>query len=257
MLLIGLIVILIFMSMTWLASLYLRNAGIVDVAWSFGFSISAALYLTLARAITLRQWLIAGMVVLWSLRLTWHLFVRFLKLHPVEDSRYKALRLQLGEHSDAKMYLIFLFQGLVLTALTAPLAVSVADPSSQLSWPHYAGLFVWSLAFVGVSLADYQLSQFIGEPGNKGRTCQIGLWRYSRHPNYFFEWLGALAYWLFALGSPCGIWTIASPLLLLHLLLNVTGVKPAEEQSLRSKTDYPDYQKSTSAFVPWPRRRPS
>ena len=113
------------------------------------------------------------------------------------------------------------------------------------------------LSLFGETLADYQLSEFAKDQQNKGITCRVGLWKYSRHPNYFFEWLSSVAFCLYAIDSQYGLLTVACPILMLHLLLNVTGVKPSEEISLRSRSDYADYQKTTSAFVPWSRREVS
>jgi steroid 5-alpha reductase family enzyme len=115
------------------------------------------------------------------------------------------------------------------------------------------------LGLAGESLADLQLSQFVARPENRGKICQVGLWRYSRHPNYFFEWTIWVSYFLFALGQPYGAWTFYCPLIMLHFLVNVTGVKLSERGSLARKGDaYREYQRTTSAFFPWfPRRRAS
>jgi steroid 5-alpha reductase family enzyme len=129
------------------------------------------------------------------------------------------------------------------------------NPEPGLGAAEWSGVALWIVALCGEYLADRQLARFKADPANKGRTCQDGLWRYSRHPNYFFEWLVWCAYFLFALGSPHGIWTIYCPLLMLHFLVNVTGVKLTEEHSLRSRGDeYRRYQQTTSAFVPWFRK---
>jgi steroid 5-alpha reductase family enzyme len=114
------------------------------------------------------------------------------------------------------------------------------------------GVAFWATGLLGESLADRQLARFRADPANKGKICQIGLWNYSRHPNYFFEWLVWVGYAVFALGSPWGWLGFIAPALMLHFLLNVTGIPMTEELSLKSKGDaYREYQRTTSAFVPW------
>ncbi len=116
----------------------------------------------------------------------------------------------------------------------------------------FAGAALWLIAISGEALADAQLAAFKRRASNKGRVCDAGLWRYSRHPNYFFEWLIWVAYFVFALGSPWGWVAIVGPASILYLLLRVTGIPMTEEQSIRSRGDaYRRYQQTTSAFIPW------
>jgi len=124
--------------------------------------------------------------------------------------------------------------------------------SSAVEFNSLAALLLWLTALLGESLAYSQLEDFKSRAGNKGKVCRIGLWRYSRHPNYFFEWLIWVAYFVFALASPFGCVSIISPLLMLYFLFKITGIPATEEQSLRSKgAAYREYQRTTSAFVPW------
>ena len=247
----ALAVILIYMSLTWLLSRAINNSGIVDVAWASGFSILSIYYLLATQHINnLPKWVLAGMVSIWSLRLSWHLTSRFLHWFPEEDARYADLKKKLGKNVNTKMYFIFLWQGAVLCFLTAPLAVAALSSHKELGLIQFLATALWLIALIGESLADAQLTTFVKNPANKGRTCQIGLWSLSRHPNYFFEWLGAVAFSLFVCDMPLGIFTIACPLVLLHLLLNVTGVKPSEEHSALTRSDYAEYVKTTSPFFP-------
>lgn len=247
----GLVAMSVVMFLIWLISCLINNAGIVDVAWAFGFFGLTLLYLGLTHRFELRQWVLLAMVSCWSLRLTWHLAVRLLKMMPAEDARYKELRQSFGNYVNAKMLLIFLWQALILTSLSAPMAVVAADHQSDLFGVHFIAISIWFVALLGESAADQQLSSFNLNPANRGRTCQVGLWKYSRHPNYFFEWLIAVAFFLYASASPYGLWTIVCPLIMFNLLINVTGVKLAEKHSLRTRADYADYQKTTAKFFPW------
>jgi steroid 5-alpha reductase family enzyme len=137
-----------------------------------------------------------------------------------------------------------------------PALLAVVNPAPEFSLLEYAAAALWAVAFAGESTADRQLLHFKMEPTNAGRTCQQGLWRYSRHPNYFFEWLIWVSYALFAAASPWGWLASACPLVMLYLLLRVTGIPPTEAHALVTRGDeYREYQRTTSAFVPWVRRR--
>lgn len=254
-LLAGLAATSIYMGGVWLSSLIIRNAGIVDVAWSFGFTFVAGLYALFSPPKFPADVVLLSMYVISSLRLTWHLTSRFLRWYPKEDSRYAELRTKMGKSANAKMLLIFLFQGFVLVLFTAPLALALSDGRSQIDTFATFAVFVWLASLLGESLADQQLTEFVKDPQNSTKTCQTGLWRYSRHPNYFFEWLSSVSFALFVSGSPYGLLTWSSPALLMHLLFNVTGIKPSEEHSLKTRSDYADYAKRTSVFVPLPRRK--
>jgi steroid 5-alpha reductase family enzyme len=245
------------MTLVWALSRIIENSGIVDLAWALGFSLMALIYASICQIHTLKQWTIITLMIIWSLRLTWHLGVRFFRWYPHEDQRYTALKSKLGKFADEKMLLIFLWQGAVLALMTAPLAVAVSDTNPSMGLLQILACLIWLAALIGETIADSQLNNFVANPANKGKTCQLGLWKYSRHPNYFFEWMGSVAFFLYAMDAPFGIWTIICPIVLLHLLINVTGVKPAEEHSQESRADYKEYQKKTSAFVPWFRRRTS
>ena len=131
--------------------------------------------------------------------------------------------------------------------------ISCLNPTPRLHWLELLGAAIWVAGILGESIADRQLARFKADPANKGRVCDVGLWRYSRHPNYFFEWTIWVAYAVFCLASPpWGYVGLAMPALMLHFLLNVTGIKATEEQALKSRGDaYRRYQQTTSAFVPW------
>ncbi len=240
------------MLFVWLLSRRLNNAGIVDIAWSAGFAPVAVLYGLGAGGWGPRRWLIGGMVVLWSTRLGWYLYVRVIGHHPVEDRRYAALRAEWGREVDRKMFGFFQLQGALLVVLSVPFLLASRNPSPGFSAWEWLGGGVWLVAWIGESLADRQLQKYKANPANRGGVCQVGLWRYSRHPNYFFEWLIWVAFFLFALGSSGGWITVYCPALMLYFLVRVTGIPMTEELAVKTKGDrYREYQRTTSGFVPW------
>ena len=248
----------IYMSLTWLLSRKIKNAGIVDVAWASGFTLLAFFYTFYSGHFSNAPFLtLAAMYIVWSLRLSWHLLTRFLRWYPNEDARYSELKEKLGNRAGWFMYIIFLWQGAILFFLCTPLAVAASNPGNNFLLLQLLALFVWAVGLIGETIADAQLVQFTKDTANKGKTCRVGLWSVSRHPNYFFEWLGSVSFSLYVLELPYGIWTLACPLVLMHLLFNVTGIRPAEEHSLKTRTDYAEYIQSTSAFFPWWRKTKS
>ncbi|HWA08146.1 MAG TPA: DUF1295 domain-containing protein [Opitutaceae bacterium] len=233
------------------------NYGIVDIAWSYAFGLLALCYALAAPGWAVRRALIATLALLWSLRLGTHLAVRVLRHHPVEDGRYRQLRQDWAADFSRRMFGFFQLQAVSVVLLGAAFLVSCLNPSPQLHPLELAGAALWLLAISGESLADAQLAAFRRRAARGGQVCDVGLWRYSRHPNYFFEWLIWVAYFVFALASPWGWTAIIGPAGILYLLLRVTGIPMTEEQSLRSRGDaYRRYQQTTSAFVPWFPRRP-
>ena len=231
----------------------LDNFGVVDIAWSYAF---AALALFYAAAGTTgwppRRALIATLVTVWSLRLGTHLYRRVMSHHPTEDTRYQELRRAWAANFTAKMFWFFQSQALSVVVLGLPFLLIVRNPAAALHPLEYAATALWLIAVIGEATADAQLARFRHDPANRGQVCAIGLWRLSRHPNYFFEWLIWVAYFVFALASPWGCFAIIAPGGILYLLLRVTGIPMTEAQSLRSKGDaYRRYQATTSAFIPW------
>ena len=237
--------------LTWLLSLKIRNYGLLDVAWSYGVAILAPLYAIVGSGLPMRRWIGLALGAAWRLRLGTYILLRVIKHHPTEDVRYQTLR---ARWPGAGMFLLF-FQ------LQAVLVAIFAIPFLLLSFDARCGLGVleilgWGLAVVslaGESLADSQLKRFKQNPANHGQVCAVGLWRYSRHPNYFFEALIQAAFCLMAWSSPYGWVTLLSPLLMLYFLLRVTGIPLTEEYALKSKGEaYRKYQRTTSALIPWP-----
>jgi len=230
----------------------INNYGIVDICWSYAFSALAVFYAWYGQGWSVRKALIAAMAIMWSLRLGTHLYRRVMGHHPVEDGRYAQLRRDWAANFNPKMFLFFQFQAASVVLLGAAFFVICLNPTAGLHWSEITGAALWLVALTGESIADAQLAAFKHDRANRGRVCDVGLWRFSRHPNYFFEWLIWVAYLVFALASPWGWVAAIGPLSILYLLLRVTGIPLTEEQSLRSRGDaYRRYQATTSAFVPW------
>jgi steroid 5-alpha reductase family enzyme len=249
----GLALALVVMTLAWLLAERVRNASLVDVAWSFLFTPLVWLYVWVGGQDGPRQILMATLVSVWSLRLGWHLMVRVMADHPREDSRYEQLRRDWsGTRVSLRFFWFFQAQALAAVGLTGPMAVVAADSEMSIGSLQLAGAALWLFGVLGEGVADWQLSRFRSHPRNHGEVCREGLWRYSRHPNYFFEWVVWCGFFVVALGSPGGVPTIYAPLLVLYILLAVTGVPTSEAASLRSRGDkYRAYQRTTSVFVPW------
>jgi len=233
------------------------NYGIVDIAWAYAFGALASFYALFGPGWPARRALIAAMVLTWSARLGTHLFVRVMGHHPREDGRYVRLRRDWAAGFGPKMFGFFQLQAFSVVVLGAAFLVACFNPAPALHSLEVAGAALWLVALSGEALADAQLAAFKRRAVNDGRVCDAGLWRYSRHPNYFFEWLIWVGYFVFALGSPWGGVAIIGPAGILYLLLRVTGIPMTEEQSIRSRGDaYRRYQQTTRAFVPWFPRKP-
>ena len=234
------------------------NYGIVDIAWSYAFGAMAAGYALFGAGWPVRRALIAALTVVWSLRLGTHLCVRVMGHHPVEDGRYVQLRKDWAANFAPKMFGFFQMQAASVVLLGVAFVTACLNPAPALHPLEFAGTALWLIAITGEARADAQLAAFKRDAANKGRVCDTGLWRYSRHPNYFFEWLIWVAYFVFALASPWGWLAIVGPASILYLLLRVTGIPMTEEQSIRSRGDaYRRYQQTTSAFVPWFPKKPA
>lgn len=239
----------------WLLHLRTGNAAIVDAGWAGGLALLGALYSLLGGGYWLRASLIGAMSGVWGLRLAIYLLTTRIIGHP-EEGRYQGLRRRWKTNIPFKFLLFFEFQGLLCLVLATPFLIASRNPYIGISRLEWAAAALWGLAMVGEAAADAQLHSFKSDPSNKGRTCQVGLWRCSRHPNYFFEWLIWVAFALFALASPGGFWGPLSPAIILYFVLHVTGIPATEAQAIRTRgEEYRRYQQTTSAFIPWFRRR--
>jgi len=239
------------MAALWVVQRACRDAGVVDVGWAAGLGALAVLYAMFASGVPLRRFMVAGMAGTWSLRLAWYIFTNRVLGKP-EDGRYRTLRSKWGDRAQSRFFVFFQAQALVDVVFSIPYLVAMTNPRSALGAWGLTGVLVWLVAVVGEALADRQLGVFRADPANRGRTCRVGLWRASRHPNYFFEWLHWWSYVFLAVGSPWWALTLVGPALMLFFLFKVTGIPATEAQALASRgDDYRDYQRTTSAFVPW------
>jgi steroid 5-alpha reductase family enzyme len=247
------------MTALWLFGIRRRNFSYVDVGWSANFVLIALLCGLGGGGAPGRRLLIGAMYGLWGLRLAWHLGRRI--AGEAEEGRYLELRRKWGAAGEAalnrRMYRFYMVQAALDLVLSLPLIVVAQNPAEGIALLEWAALALWALALAGETLADAQLAAFKRSGAGHAAVCERGLWRYSRHPNYFFEWLIWVAYALAALASPPWGWLgLAMPALMLYFLLRVTGIPATEAQALRSKGDaYRAYQRRTSAFVPLPPRR--
>ena len=242
------------MTALWLRQRRTGDASPVDLAWTAGIGGLAVLYAFATDGWLPRRALVASLAGFWALRLSAYLMARIRTGH--EDSRYRSIREDLGERVQPWFFVFFQAQALLAALLSVVFLLLCLDPAEGFRTWELVGVAVWVLGMAGESIADRQLAAWKSDPGNRGRTCRAGLWRYSRHPNYFFEWTLWLAYGFMSVGAPNGWIVWLAPALMLFLILRVTGVPPAEQQALKSRgDDYRDYQRSTNAFFPGPVRR--
>ena len=233
----------------WLLQLKNKNAGIVDIIWAISFMVSAFVYSFFTEGYQVRQYIVLALVSAWCLRLGIHLFVR--NWGKEEDLRYTQLRKEWGLNANRNLFFFFEFQAITAAALSIPLIWILNNPSLEFSVIERIGYALILIAIIGEGFADYQLQQY-KKTAEKGGICKVGLWNYSRHPNYFFEWLVWVAIFFIALTMQYGWISIYCPVLMWHFLNNVTGVKITEEHMVKTRGErYLRYQRSTSSFIPW------
>ena len=241
----------------WLVQQRTRNAGIVDVGWAYAFAGVAGLFAATATAPASSWAPIAVVTAAWSLRLGSYLVARGAARSP-EEGRYAELRARWAPHAGPRFFVFFQAQAAMVGLLSSALVVPfIAPPSAGLGWLRYVGAGISALALLGEATADAQLARWKRDPANKGKVCDAGLWGYSRHPNYFFEWCVWLGYAVHGLAFwPYGAIAVVPQLIILGSIFGVTGIPPTETQALRSKGDaYRAYQARVSKFIPWPPKR--
>jgi steroid 5-alpha reductase family enzyme len=254
-LLVGALVASVSMAALWGLAVRIGDASHVDVAWAILIACCAILYALLGDGSTDHRWLAAVLASVWGFRLGLYLLFNRV-LGKEEDGRYRTLRERWGAKANRNFFLFFQFQALFVVYFSLPYAFTAQDPADGLGALEWVGAAVWAIGNAGVIVSDWQLARWRSRPENSGKTARAGLWSWSRHPNYFFElvtWCGVA---LVATAAPWGWLSWIVPAGLLFLLFRVTGIPATEAQALRSRSDYAEYQRTTSVFVPLPPRRP-
>jgi steroid 5-alpha reductase family enzyme len=241
-----------FMTIVWSIARTIRNNSIVDVFWAFNFAIIAGIIYAVADGYEPRKILVCALATLWSLRLGIYLGIRVFSHIREEEGRYKQLREEWKDNLHLKFFAFFQMQGLSNVFLAIPYFLIALNPEPHIGTLEYIGAGMWLLCIIGEGVSDLQLALFRKKPENKGKVCDVGLWNYSRHPNYFFQFMIWVSVFILALSSPYGYISIVCPAVIAYLIFKVTGIPMTEEQSLRSRGDaYRRYQQTTSVFVPW------
>jgi steroid 5-alpha reductase family enzyme len=250
----------VLMAGAWLVQQRTGNSGWVDTIWTFAVGLvgaGSALWPVAGAAPNTRQWLVAALVAIWSVRLGLHIAVRTAAI--TDDPRYAAFAREWGVDSPRRMFVFLQNQGFGSIPLVFAIFVAARFPLNALRFQDYLGALILLIGIAGEALADAQLRNFRINSANQRRVCDAGLWRWSRHPNYFFEWFGWLAYPVIAISiqDPLfylwGSASLLAPVFMYWILVHVTGIPPLEQQMLRSRGErYRDYQSRTSMFFPLP-----
>ncbi len=236
-------------ALVWMISESVRNAGIVDITWSLSFTAFALCYVLMADGLPWRRVILFLIVATWSLRLGLHIWRRVSATHPVEDERYAMIRRDWGSF---RLLLFFELQAILAVILSIPHLLVSRNTATSLHLIEWIAISITLIGIGGEALADKQLRDFKNNPENKGKTCRSGLWRYSRHPNYFFEWVIWVGFALLALPAPWGWTALFAPGLMFYFLWAITGIPLTEQRALETRgEDYRKYQATTSPFFPW------
>ncbi len=238
----------------WLVSLVSGDASIADRCWGLGFVLLAAWYASNGGGWPVRSWLLLGLTAVWGIRLSVHIHRR--NRGKPEDPRYARWRESGGaSYWWTSLWKVFVLQAVILWTVSAPLLAGQSSGTPEhLTAADFAGSALWLVGFAFEAVGDAQLAAFRADPKNAGKVLSTGLWRFTRHPNYFGD---ALIWWgLFVIATsvPGGGWTVFSPVLMTVLLVRVSGVRLLEESLFETRPGYADYVARTSAFIPWPPR---
>ena len=242
------------MALLWVRQERTGEADAVDLAWTASLGAAAVAYaVLLGEGLPARRALVAGLASGWSARLALHLLPRVRAAG--EDARYRELRRRWGDDASRRFFRFYQAQALSVPLISVQFLLAMLTPAGALRLWDLLGALVVLASVAGEGLADRQLDAWRRNPANRGRACRQGLWRYSRHPNYFFEWLHWLGYSVIAIGAPWWPATLVVPAGMYVLVRHVTGIPHTEAQALRSRgDDYRRYQRETNAFFPGPAR---
>ncbi|WNC93052.1 DUF1295 domain-containing protein [Paraburkholderia sp. FT54] len=247
--LVGLIVIF---SAVWGWQLRSENAGMVDPIWAYSLGLVAVLYAILGTGNPFARALTALGGLIWGVRLGTHLWKR--NAGKPEDARYRRFREEWGDRAATRMFWFFQLQVVISMLLSIAFLVPSYRDTAPAAGLIVLAVVVWIVSVAGEAMADRQLQNFKAVPANREAVCRVGLWRYSRHPNYFFECVHWLAYIALSVGTPWGWFTLLPPGLMAFLLLNLSGIPLLEASMAKRRPAYADYMRTTSALIPWPPR---
>lgn len=243
---------MLFMSLLWLISVFLKNASIVDPFWSITFIIAGSYFFSQSNHFYTRNSIVFFLLIIWGIRLFLYLFMR--SWGQKEDFRYQKFREDFGKKNYwwISFFQVFMLQGFLVWIISIPLVViSQKTTTNQLNYIDYAAIFIWIVGFIFETVGDYQLKKFKSNPSNKGKLLTTGLWKYTRHPNYFGDSLIWWSFGLFAVATG-SYYPLIGSIIMTLLLLKVSGVSLLEKTLKKSKPGYEKYMKSTSAFFPLP-----
>jgi steroid 5-alpha reductase family enzyme len=251
MLLIALIANFLIFTAAWAFCVKIKNYSPVDAFWAFCIGLTAVYFLLYQSDLEIPSLVAGVLITAWSLRLGYHLYRRISKHLAVEDPRYQKLRAHWGTRQKPMFFLFFIGQALSVFILAVPFYLIASDPAPSFDLFPILGTVITVIGLLGETIADKQMSSFKHTNSDPKALCRVGLWKYSRHPNYFFESVIWLGFFIFSLGSPWGWTSIYAPVIITYLLLKVTGIPPTETSALQRKGEaYREYQRTTSAFFP-------
>jgi steroid 5-alpha reductase family enzyme len=241
-------------SILWVAQVVRQDAGVVDIGWTAGVGAMAIYAALIGEGWYARRVLLGVMGGIWALRLVLYI-LKDRVLREREDSRYLRLRARWGARANVFFYFFFTAQSLLVVLFALPFLPG-ASKAGGFSVFDLLAAATWIAAMGGEWLADLQLARFRNDPANQGKVCRDGLWDFSRHPNYFFEWIHWFAYVFLAVGAP-GFWlALVGPAAMYVFLTKLTGIPHVEREALAKRGDaYRKYQETTPMLIPWPRRR--
>lgn len=243
------LVIFVYMNLWFLVSILKKRNDVADVAWGIGFLLATLTSFLLSENSSIRSVIVLNLITLWSLRLSFHIYFR--NRGKKEDYRYENWRKEWGKWFYLRTYFqVFILQGALLLLIVSPAILSTLYVGNNLNILDFLGIVIWIVGFVFESVGDLQLMKFIKNPENKGKLLQTGLWKYTRHPNYF----GEVAQWwgisIIALSVPFGFLGILGAATITFLILKVSGI-PMLENKMQDHPDFKEYARKTNKFFPW------
>jgi len=255
MLVLGLLGAFILFSVLWIIQRIKRDAGVVDIGWTMGVGAMAVYAAVIGEGWLPRRILLASMGGIWALRLAGYILKDRI-LNGAEDSRYQRLRARWGNQAHAWFFLFFTSQSLLVVLFALPFLPGAQNEVSYVSAYDLLAISTWIAAMGGEWIADLQLARFRNRPENQGKVCRDGLWNWSRHPNYFFEWVHWFSYVFLAVGAPGFAYAWIGPAAMYLFLMKITGIPHVEREAIAKRGDaYREYQQTTHRLIPIPKKR--